>query len=44
MKKLSASRKKLVGNSITYLMIIAAYAIIQILNAGGLVSPPFRVS
>ena len=42
MKKLSASRKKLVGNSITYLMIIAAYAIIQVLNAGGLVSPSIQ--
>lgn len=42
MKQLSASRKKLVGNSITYAIVIAAYIIIQVLNAGGLVSPSIQ--
>ena len=39
MKQLTASRKKLMNNAVTYGIVIAAYLIIQFLNAGGMVSP-----
>lgn len=42
MKKLSSSRKKLVGNSITYLMVIAFYVIVLALSSAGLVSPSIQ--
>ena len=38
MKKLTPSRKRLINNSITYGMVIAAFVIIQILKAGGMLS------
>ena len=38
MKKLTPSRKRLINNSITYGMVIAAFVIIQIMKAGGMLS------
>ncbi|HIY21431.1 MAG TPA: branched-chain amino acid ABC transporter permease [Candidatus Flavonifractor merdigallinarum] len=38
MKKLTPGRKRLLNNSITYGMVIAAFVIIQILKAGGMLS------
>ena len=42
MKKLSPSHKKLVGNSITYLMVIAFYVIVLALSSAGMVSPSIQ--
>ncbi len=42
MKKLTPSRKRLINNSITYGMVIAAYVILQLLNAGGVLSPSLQ--
>ena len=42
MKQLTPSRKKLMSNSITYGIVIIAYIIIQILNAGGMISPAIQ--
>ena len=42
MKQLTASRKKLMNNAVTYGIVIAAYIIIQLLNAGGMVSPSIQ--
>ena len=38
MKKLTPSRKRLINNCITYGMVIAAFIIIQIIRAGGMLS------
>ena len=38
MKKLTPSRKRLINNSITYGMVIAAFVIIQIMKASGMLS------
>ena len=42
MKKLSPGRKRLVSNSITYGIVIAAFIILQVCNAGGLLSPSIQ--
>ena len=42
MKKLSPDRKRLVNNCITYGIVIAAFVILQICNAGGLLSPSIQ--
>ena len=42
MKKLSSGRKRLVNNCITYGIVIAAFVILQICNAGGLLSPSIQ--
>ena len=42
MKKLSPGRKRLVNNCITYGIVIAAFIILQICNAGGLLSPSIQ--
>ncbi len=42
MKQLTASRKKLMNNAVTYGIVIAAYIIIQLLTAGGMVSPSIQ--
>ena len=42
MKKLSPSHKKLVGNSITYLIVIAFYVIVLALSSAGMVSPSIQ--
>ena len=42
MKKLSPSRKRLVNNCITYGIVIAAFIILQVCNAGGLLSPSIQ--
>ena len=42
MNQRTASRKQLMSNTVTYLMVIAAYVVIQALNAGGLVSPSIQ--
>jgi branched-chain amino acid transport system permease protein len=42
MKKLSPGRKRLLDNSITYGIVIAAFVILQILNAGGHLSPSLQ--
>ena len=38
MKKLTPGRKRLINNSITYAIVIAAFVILQVLNAGGMLS------
>ena len=42
MKKLSPDRKRLLNNCITYGIVIAAFVILQICNAGGLLSPSIQ--
>ena len=42
MKKLSPDRKRLVNNCITYGIVIAAFVILQVCNAGGLLSPSIQ--
>ncbi|MBM6885732.1 branched-chain amino acid ABC transporter permease [Pseudoflavonifractor phocaeensis] len=42
MKKLSPDRKRLINNCITYGIVIAAFVILQICNAGGLLSPSIQ--
>ena len=42
MKTLSSGRKRLFRNAITYGIVIAAFVILQILNAGGLLSPSLQ--
>ena len=42
MKTLSSGRKRLLRNAITYGIVIAAFVILQILNAGGLLSPSLQ--
>ena len=42
MKKLSPGRKRLVNNCITYGIVIAAFIILQVCNAGGLLSPSIQ--
>ena len=42
MKQLSSRKKHLVSNTVTYVMVVAAFLIIQALNAGGLLSPSFQ--
>ncbi|MDD5938109.1 MAG: branched-chain amino acid ABC transporter permease [Clostridiales bacterium] len=42
MKTLSPGRKRLIDNSITYGIVIAAYIILQIMNAGGHMSPSLQ--
>ena len=42
MKKLSPGRKRLVNNSITYGIVIAAFIVMQVCNAGGLLSPSIQ--
>ena len=38
MKKLTSGRKRLISNTITYAIVIAAFVILQVLNAGGMLS------
>ena len=38
MKKLTSGRKRLINNTITYAIVIAAFVILQVLNAGGMLS------
>ncbi len=42
MKKLTPGRKRLIDNSITYGIVIAAFIILQVCNAGGLLSPSIQ--
>ena len=42
MKKLSPDRKRLLNNCITYGIVIAAFVILQVCNAGGLLSPSIQ--
>ena len=42
MKTLSSGRKRLFRNAITYGIVIAAFVILQVLNAGGLLSPSLQ--
>lgn len=42
MKKLTPGRKRLLDNSITYAIVIAAFVILQVCNAGGLLSPSIQ--
>ena len=42
MKKLTPGRKRLVNNFITYGMVVAAYIVLQALNAGGMISPSLQ--
>ena len=42
MKTIAPGRKRLVNNVITYGMVIAAFVILQILNAGGMLSPSLQ--
>jgi len=42
MKKLSPGRRRLLDNSITFGIVIAAYLILQLLNAGGHLSPSLQ--
>ncbi len=42
MKQLTASRKQLMSNTVTYLIVIVSYLIIQALSTGGLVSPSIQ--
>ena len=38
MKKLTSGRKRLINNTITYAIVIAAFVILQVLNAGDMLS------
>ena len=42
MKRLTPGRKRLINNSITYAMVIIAFAVIQSINAGGGLSPALQ--
>ena len=42
MKTLTPGRKRFVSNAITYGMVIAAYVILQLMNAGGMISPSLQ--
>ena len=42
MKTLTPGRKRFISNSITYGMVIAAFVILQLLSAGGLLSPSLQ--
>ena len=42
MKTIAPGRKRLVNNIITYGMVIAAFVILQVLNAGGMLSPSLQ--
>lgn len=42
MKQLSPSRKRFIDNCVTYGLVIVAFVVLQILNAGGLVSPSIQ--
>lgn len=42
MKTLTARKKRMAGDFITYGMVIAAFVIIQVLNAGGFLSPTLQ--
>ena len=44
MKTRSLRRKRLFGNLLTYCIVAAAFVILQLLNAGGMLPPPFRGS
>ena len=42
MKRLTPGRKRLINNSITYAIVIAAFLILQVMSAGGNVSPALQ--
>ena len=42
MKTIAPGRKRLLNNVITYGMVIAAFVILQVLNAGGMLSPSLQ--
>ena len=39
MKTIAPGRKRLLNNAITYAMVIIAFVVLQLLNAGGMLSP-----
>lgn len=42
MRKIAPGRKRLLNNTITYAMVIIAFVVLQILNAGGVLSPSLQ--
>ena len=42
MKTIAPGRKRLVNNTITYAMVIIAFVVLQLLNAGGMLSPSLQ--
>ena len=42
MRKIAPGRKRLLNNTITYAMVIIAFVVLQVLNAGGILSPSLQ--